>query len=135
MKSGNQAFGKRLPAGAQQHVTAGPYSPVLEVSGERIVVISGQASIDPEGKIVGQTVEEQTEYTIENCRRQLETGGCSLSDVFKVTVYLTDLSRWSDFNQVYARLMPEPRPVRTAVQAGLLPGLLVEIEMWAIVKV
>ncbi len=28
--------------------------------------------------------------------------------------------------------MPEPLPVRTAVQAVLLPGFLVEIEMWAV---
>lgn len=133
-ESGDNAFGKRQPADASQHVTAGPYSPVLEVAGKRIVVISGQAAIDPTGAVVGGTLEEQTEYTIDNCRRQLETAGCGLHDVFKVTVYLTDLARWSDFNEVYARRMPEPRPVRTAVQVGLLPGLLVEIEMWAIIK-
>ncbi len=124
--------GKRVPPGAGQHVTAGPYSPVLEVAGDRFVVISGQAAIDPDGRVVGDSLDEQTEHTIANCRRQLESARCGLEDVFKVTVYMTDLQRWGDFNRVYKRLMPEPRPVRTAVQVGLLPGLLVEIEMWAV---
>jgi len=131
---GTSGFGKRVPPGASQHSTAGPYSPVLEISGKRIVAISGQAAINPDGKIVGATLQEQTEQTIANCSRQLASAGCGLEDVFKVTVYLTDLSAWGDFNTVYAKLMPEPRPVRTAVQVGLLPGLLVEIEMWAIVR-
>jgi 2-iminobutanoate/2-iminopropanoate deaminase len=62
----------------------------------------------------------------------MATAGCSFDDVFKVNVYLTDLSIWDRFNVVYRELMPEPRPVRTAVGTKLLPGLLVEIEMWAV---
>lgn len=122
---------KSVPEGAAQHVTAGPYSPVLEINPNRIVVISGQAAIDPDGNIVGDAIEEQSRYTLENCRKQLETAGCSLADVFKVNVYLTDLAEWGRFNVVYKEIMPEPRPVRTAVGTKLLDGLLVEVEMWA----
>ncbi|HLE55638.1 MAG TPA: RidA family protein [Rhodothermia bacterium] len=131
MSSGAFAAAKAVPAGAAQHVTAGPYSPVLEINPNRIVIISGQAAIDPVGSIIGNTIEEQTRYTLENCRKQLETAGCTLADVFKVNVYLTDLAEWGRFNVVYREIMPEPRPVRTAVGVNLLPGLLVEIEMWA----
>lgn len=35
-------------------------------------------------------------------------------------------------NTVYERLVPEPRPVRTTVQAGLSLGLLVEIDAVAL---
>ena len=132
MSSGAFAAVKAVPAGAAQHVTAGPYSPVLEVNPDRIVVISGQAAIDPDGHIIGDTIEEQARYTLENCRKQLETAGCSLADVFKVNVYLTDLAEWGRFNVVYREIMPEPRPVRTAVGTKLLDGLLVEVEMWAV---
>ena len=125
---------KQLPAGAQQHVTAGPYSPVLIVNPGKLVVISGQAAIDPKGTIIGDTIEEQTRFTLENCRQQLETAGCTLADVFKVNVYLTDLDDWPRFNKVYAEIMPEPRPVRTAVRTSLLMTLLVEVEMWAVVR-
>ncbi len=61
----------------------------------------------------------------------MATAGCTFDNVFKVNVYLTDLSIWDRFNVVYRSMMPEPRPVRTAVGTKLLPGLLVEIEMWA----
>ncbi|MDN5214477.1 RidA family protein [Fulvivirgaceae bacterium BMA12] len=129
-----QLPGKQLPAGAKQHDTAGPYSPVLQVTPGQIVVISGQAAIDSEGKVVGDTIEEQTHYTIKNCLQQLQTGGCGLNDVFKVNVYLTDLDNWPRFNEVYKTYFKAPRPVRTAVQTPLLYTFLVEIEMWAIKK-
>ena len=128
------SIGKQIPAGAAQHVTAGPYSPVLQVTPGQIVVISGQAAIDPSGTIIGDNIEEQTHYTLQNCRKQLETGGCSLNDVFKVNVYLTDLDNWPRFNEVYKTYFQNPKPVRTAVQTPLLYTLLVEIEMWAVKK-
>jgi enamine deaminase RidA (YjgF/YER057c/UK114 family) len=124
--------GKQLPEGATQHSTAGPYSPALRVGRGELVVISGQAAIADDGSIIGDSLEEQAEATLENCRRQLRSAGCDLADVFKVNVYLTDLSEWAAFNDVYRRLVPEPRPVRTAVGTKLLPGLKVEVEMWAV---
>ncbi|MEM8548515.1 MAG: RidA family protein [Pseudomonadota bacterium] len=122
---------KRLPEGARQHSTAGPYSPVLVVEAARLVVISGQVAVDTEGTVVSKSFKEQARYTLENCQRQLYTADCSFADVFKVNVMLTDLNDWPQFNEVYAELVPEPRPVRTAIGAHLLPGFLVEVEMWA----
>jgi len=124
--------GKEVPAGASQHKTAGPYSPVLQINPKQLVVISGQAAINPEGTVRGETIEKQTKLTLENCRNQLASVRCSLDDVFKVKVYMKDLDEWARFNKIYKEYFVEPRPVRTAVQAGLLTGLLVEIEMWAV---
>jgi 2-iminobutanoate/2-iminopropanoate deaminase len=123
---------KRVPPGAVQHITAGPYSPVLEVDASRLVVLSGQVAVDLDGNVVGRTVEEQTEATLANCQRQLTSAGCGFADVFKVNVYLSDLAHWAQFNAIYEKRMPVPRPVRTAVQAILLDGFHVEIEMWAV---
>ena len=81
---------------------------------------------------MGDTIEEQTAATLGNCAEQLASAGCTLADVFKVNIYLADLADWARFNAVYETVMPEPLPVRTAVQAVLLPGFLVEIEMWAV---
>ena len=98
----------------------------------RLVVISGQVAVDLDGAVIGDTIEEQTRATLDNCADQLASAGCTLGDVFKVNIYLTDLGHWARFNAVYEEMMPEPLPVRTAVQAVLLPGFLVEIEMWAV---
>ena len=131
-RQGNGAGGAiRRPEGAVQHATAGPYSPVLEVDARRLVVISGQVAVALDGTPIGTTVEEQTRATLDNCARLLADAGCGLADVFKVNVYLRDLADWEAFNTVYRDFLPEPRPVRTAVQAVLLPGFLVEVEMWA----
>jgi enamine deaminase RidA (YjgF/YER057c/UK114 family) len=134
---GNTSVSKpplELPVNASQHVTAGPYSPVLKINPGQLVVICGQAAINKEGEVIGDTIEEQTELTLENCRTQLEAGGAGLNDAFKVNVYLRNLDHWSRFNKVYKKYFREPLPVRTAVQTGLLSNLLVEIEIWAIKK-
>jgi 2-iminobutanoate/2-iminopropanoate deaminase len=123
---------KSRPKAARQHVTAGPYSPVLEVDARHLVVLSGQVAVDLEGHVIGTTIEDQTVATLKNCAGHLAAAGCTLADVFKVNIYLTDLADWARFNAVYEDLMPEPMPARTAIQAILLPGYLVEIEMWAV---
>jgi 2-iminobutanoate/2-iminopropanoate deaminase len=123
---------KRVPAGAIQHSTAGPYSPVLEIQTDRLFVISGQVAIDLQGNIVGDTIEEQTRATLANCRRQLESADCTFDDVFKVNAYMADLNDWDRFNAVYIEHFSEPRPVRTTIGAKLLRTFLIEIEMWAV---
>ena len=105
---------------------------MLKVDARHLVVISGQVAVDMDGNVVGDTIEEQTTVTLRNCESQLATADCGLRDVFKVNIYLADLSHWARFNAVYEKMMVEPLPVRTAVQAVLLPGFLVEIEMWAV---
>jgi enamine deaminase RidA (YjgF/YER057c/UK114 family) len=117
---------------AAQHKTAGAYSPVLRVRQGGVAVISGQAALDPDGNVAGADIESQTEYTLRQCSRLLTDAGLALADVFKVNVYLADIAEWAAFNRAYRRVMPgDPLPVRTAVGADLLPGLRVEIEMWA----
>ncbi|MCR4283197.1 MAG: RidA family protein [Bauldia sp.] len=123
---------KRVPAGAVQHQSAGPYSPVIEINARRLVVLSGQVAVDLDGRVVGSTIEEQTRSVLDNCRRQLAAAGVDFSHVFKVNVYLSDLAEWSRFNAIYEEIIRPPLPVRTAVQTILLPDFRVEIEMWAV---
>jgi len=122
---------KNAPQNATQHKTAGPYSPVLKIKCSELIVISGQASLNMDGAIIGETIEEQTALTLDNCFKQLAAANCTKDDIFKVNVYLSDINMWSRFNKVYIERMPEPYPTRTAIGTQLLPGLLVEIEMWA----
>jgi 2-iminobutanoate/2-iminopropanoate deaminase len=91
-----------------------------------------RVAVNLEGEVLGHTIEEQTRATLDNCRRQLACAGASLTDVFNVNVYMSNLSEWARFNAVYAEIIPSPLPARTAVQAILLPNFRVEIEMWAV---
>jgi 2-iminobutanoate/2-iminopropanoate deaminase len=103
-----------------------PYSPVV-VSGDHVFT-AGQVAYNEHGELVAGGVEAQTRQVIENLRRCLAAAGCDLDDVVKVTAFLTDMANFAAYNQVYETYFDEPYPARTTVQAGLAPGLLVEIE-------
>lgn len=99
------------------------------------------------GSIVAGGIGPQTAQVIENIAAVLEEAGTSwysnpiqaLRDymlmqscreyVMKTTVFLANMSDYSAMNEVYASLLPSPKPARTAVEVGKLPGnFLVEIE-------
>jgi len=95
------------------------------------VFVTGTGPIDPvTGSLVGDTIEQQTEQTIENISAILEADGASLGDVVKVTVHLSDTSLFARYNAVYARRFSQPYPVRTTVGSDLghAPGMLIEID-------
>ena len=103
-----------------------PYSPVV-VSGD-MVYTAGQVAYDETGTLVEGGTEEQTRRVLENLRTCLEAAGCTLDDVIKVTAFLVDLGQVAAYNEIYGEFFSEPYPARSTVQAGLAPGVLVEIE-------
>ncbi|MBP1931324.1 RidA family protein [Ammoniphilus resinae] len=113
-------------------VPAGPYSQGIQF--DNLIFTAGQGPIDPEtGKVVGETVEEQTVKVLENIKHILEEAGASMSDVVKSTVHLSDLADFHAFNEVYKKYFQEPYPVRTTVGSQLL-GIKVEIDVIAVKK-
>jgi 2-iminobutanoate/2-iminopropanoate deaminase len=95
------------------------------------IFVTGTGPLDPtSGKLVGTTIEEQTEQTIENISAILEADGAGLNDVVKVTVHLSDTTLFARYNAVYARRFSRPYPVRTTVGSDLghAPGMLIEID-------
>lgn len=95
------------------------------------IFVSGTGPLDPvTGKLVGDTIEEQTNQTIDNLSSILEAAGASLADVVKVTVHLSDTQLFARYNAVYARRFSKPYPVRTTVGSNLghTPGMLIEID-------
>jgi len=106
----------------------GPYSQGI-VDRDRIFV-SGQGPIDPEtGDIVGEDIRAETARTLENVDAVLAAAGCSLDDVVKTTVFVTDMSNYDAVNETYAERVSEPYPARSAVEVSDLPvDIGVEIE-------
>jgi 2-iminobutanoate/2-iminopropanoate deaminase len=95
------------------------------------VFVTGTGPSDPvSGAIVGDTIEQQTERTIDNISAILEADGASLKDVVKVTVHLSDTSLFARYNAVYARRFSQPYPVRTTVGSDLghSQGMLIEMD-------
>ncbi len=111
----------------------GPYSQGIDTGS--LMFLSGQLPIVPsEGKIVAQDIEGQTRQALENVRAILEAGGCSMDDVVKTTVFLSDIADFVKMNGVYKEFFTEGNyPARSAFQVAALPqGALVEIEVVAL---
>jgi 2-iminobutanoate/2-iminopropanoate deaminase len=117
------------PGTAAPDLRALPISQV-RVSGEW-VFLAGQGAFNNRNEVVGATIEAQTDQTLRNIDSLLQGAGCSRSDVVSVLVHLSDLSNFDGYNQVYAQFFPDPKPVRTTVEARLLWGLLIEITVVA----
>jgi 2-iminobutanoate/2-iminopropanoate deaminase len=98
----------------------GPYSQAIAT--ENFVFLSGQIPLNPaSGNIEGKTIEEQTRQVLNNLKAVLTEAGTELSNVVRCTVFLTDLSEFSDFNKVYATFFETNPPARSTVQVAKLP--------------
>ena len=105
----------------------GPYSQAIAVGD--LVFVSGQAGIDPATGTVQIGIEAQAEQALRNVAAILKAAGCTMADVVKTTVWLTDAAHFATVNEIYARHFPEPAPARsTPILAGLPRGLLISIE-------
>jgi 2-iminobutanoate/2-iminopropanoate deaminase len=111
----------------------GPYSQGLRVGD--FIFVSGQGPLDPvTGKIVGETVEQQTVRVLENIKVILEAGGATLADVVKANAFLSDISFFEPYNNIYSSYFPDPKPTRTTmICQPPVKGILVEIEVVAYV--
>ena len=89
-----------------------------------------QADADPATGTLGETIEEQTEQTLDNVSTLLEAAGCTLDDVVSCLVHLGSLP-FRALNAVYGPRFSDPKPVRTTVGADLLHGMLIEITVTA----
>lgn len=113
---------------------AGPYSQAIRTGG--LVFTAGQLGIDPAtGELVASDVGAQAEAALGHLRSILEAAGSGLDQLAKVTVFLADIGDWPAVNEVYARIVPEPFPARSAFAVKDLPkGARVEIEAVAAVR-
>ena len=111
----------------------GIYSPAIIGSGT-MVFISGQGPADPKsGKKRLGSFAEQARLTFDNVTMLLEAAGTSWEHTLKVGVFLADLGDFAQMNEIYATYLTKPYPARTTVQAGLPPGMLIEVDCIALV--
>jgi 2-iminobutanoate/2-iminopropanoate deaminase len=113
---------------------AGPYSQAIRAGD--LVFTAGQLGLDPaSNELVGPDVAAQAEAALGHLRSILEASGSGLDQLAKVTVFLADIGDWPAVNEVYARIVPEPFPARSAFAVKDLPkGARVEIEAVATVR-
>jgi 2-iminobutanoate/2-iminopropanoate deaminase len=110
--------------------TIGPYSHAVRVERGGLLFCSGQIPLDPAtGELSGATVGEQAARCLENLRAVCVAAGASLEQAVRMTVYMIDLSRFGEVNEVYGRFFATDPPARVTVGVAELPkGAQVEID-------
>lgn len=109
----------------------GPYSQAYLCG--NTLYCSGQIPLDAKtGEFINGTIEEQTQKCIENISELLKAAGYDFDDVVKTTCFLSEMSDFSAFNEVYAKYFTS-KPARSCVAVKELPqNALVEIEVIAV---
>jgi len=98
----------------------GTYSQAVKTG--NTVYLSGQIPLIPETmEMVEGGIEAQIARVFDNLQAVAQAAGGNLSDVVKLTVYLTDLSNFPIVNQVMADYFSQPYPARAAIEVSALP--------------
>ncbi len=109
----------------------GPYNQAVVVN--NTLYISGQICIDPvTGNLKNKDVQEETHQAMHNLKAILEAAGMTFNNVVKTTIFITDMNRFSEINEVYGKYFEGHFPARETVQVSALPKFVnVEISMIA----
>jgi 2-iminobutanoate/2-iminopropanoate deaminase len=95
--------------------------------------VAGQQGPDSHGKVTGTDIALQTTNAIAAIKKVVEKAGFQMTDIVSVTVYMTDLKEVPKMNEIYKKLMPDPKPARATVQvAGLIDDAKIEISAIAV---
>lgn len=109
----------------------GPYNQAIRVG--PLLFISGQICIEPAtGALKNRDLQEETHQVMHNLKTILSEAGMDFGDVVKTTIFLTDMNRFSEVNEVYGKYFDGNFPARETVQVSALPKFVnVEISMIA----
>ncbi|HMR92118.1 MAG TPA: RidA family protein [Chitinophagaceae bacterium] len=110
----------------------GPYNQAI-LAGETLY-ISGQICIDPQsGELKSKDVQEETHQAMQNLKAILAAAGMTFKNVVKTTIFITDMHRFGEINEVYGKYFEGDFPARETVQVAALPKFVnVEISMIAV---
>ncbi len=111
----------------------GPYSQAIRAG--HTVYLSGQIPLDPaSGEVIEGEFDDRCRRVFDNLAAVAKAAGGSLDNVVKLNVFLTDLSRFAEVNEIMSGYFSEPYPARAAVEVAALPKG-VDVEMDAILVI
>jgi len=107
----------------------GHYSHAIVANG--FVYVSGQGPADPKTGVAPDAFAEQVRQTLRNVQIILKGAGADMKDVVKINAYLSDLTRFPEYNTIYKEFFPAEPPARTTIGCQLF-GIQVEIDCVAV---
>ncbi len=124
-KSAKQVIGEPIVIGGRQ------LSLSRAIRAGDFVFLTGQVPFKDGVPMTTGSIEDQTRAVLDDIKATLSTAGCTLGDVVKAMVWLTDRADFPGFNAVYGEYFPDEPPARSAVVNGLLVDVKVEVEVVA----
>ncbi|VFR16564.1 Endoribonuclease L-PSP [plant metagenome] len=108
----------------------GPYSQAVAVAGTKTVYLSGQIGLEPgTGELVSENFDAQVRQAFSNMQAVITEAGGTTANIVKLTLFLTDLSKFAAANAIMAEVIPEPYPARSTIGVASLPkGAQFEVE-------
>ena len=80
----------------------GPYNQAVQTG--QLLFISGQICIDPEsGELKNKDIKQETEQVMHNLGAILQAAGLDFNNVVKTTIFITDMNRFAEINEVYGK--------------------------------
>ena len=110
----------------------GPYNQAVLVN--NILYPSGQIALNPiTMELVLDDIKTETKQVMENLKAVLKAADMTFENVFKTTIFISDMHNFSKINEVYATYFNEATaPARETVEVANLPKFVnVEISMMA----
>lgn len=106
----------------------GPYSQAI--SSGKMLFVSGQIPLNPDsGELVVDSFAEQCHQVLLNLKIIIEAGGSSLNNVLKTTIYMKNMTQFSEMNEIYSEYFNDSKPARACVEVNNLPkGVDIEID-------
>ncbi|MCU0511176.1 MAG: Rid family hydrolase [Anaerolineae bacterium] len=113
-------------------VPSSGYSQALRFG--NMVVTAGYLGTHPDGSgVVPGGFEAELRQAIGNVRAVLAAAGCSLADVVRVNVSLTEISRFAEMDRIYCEYFSAPYPTRNTIGVKeLWGGAQVGLDVWAV---
>ena len=110
----------------------GPYSQAVQAGS--FLFLSGQVAINPAtGNVEATDLIGETHQVMHNLKAVLAEAGADFSAVVKTTIFLSDMSHFSQVNEVYGKYFDGNFPARETVAVkGLPKNVNVEISMIAV---
>ena len=100
---------------SQAPAPIGPYNQAVLAGG--MLFISGQICIDPAtGDLKKKDLQEETHQVMHNLKAILTAAGLNFNNVVKTTIFLTDMNRFAEINEIYGRYFSGDFPARETVQ-------------------
>jgi 2-iminobutanoate/2-iminopropanoate deaminase len=111
---------RQIVATSDAPAAIGPYSQAVKTG--LVVFLSGQIGLDPvTQQLAGEDFGAQVRQAFRNLDAVARAAGGTLANAVKLTLFLTDLSKFAQVNEIMSELVPKPYPARSTIGVASLP--------------